>query len=71
MGRASKSGAANVLINAPDLHKSLGGASGSSHDMPSCCDAKEQEMKPDNLLLVERTGQVGMTVRYFFPRAVL
>lgn len=69
MGRALISGAANVLINAPALYQSLGGYPGSSHGMPSCCDAMEQEMKPGDLLLVERTSQAGMTVRYLLPRA--
>ena len=68
MGRAFESGAANVLINAPALHRSVGGRPGSSHGMPACCDAMEQEMKPGDLLLVERSSKAGMTVRYFLPR---
>jgi hypothetical protein len=70
MGRAFKSGAKNVLIKAPALYQSLGGYPGSSHGMPSCCDAMEQEMKPGDLLLVERTSKAGMTVRYFLPRSL-
>jgi hypothetical protein len=68
MGRALKSGAGNVLINAPDLYRSVGGSPGSSHGMPFCCDAMQGEMKPGDLLLVERTSPAGMTVRYFLPR---
>lgn len=68
MGRAFQSGAATVLINAPDLHHSCGGYPGSSHGMPFCCDAMQEEMKPGDLLLIERTSQAGMTVRYFLPR---
>jgi hypothetical protein len=68
MGRALKSGAGNVLINAPDLYRSVGGRPGSSLGMPFCCDAMQGEMQPGDLLLVERTSPAGMTVRYFFPR---
>jgi hypothetical protein len=68
MGRASKSGAPNVLINAPALHKSLGGYPGSNHGMPACCDAMEEEMKAGDLLLVDRANKAGMTVRYLLPR---
>jgi hypothetical protein len=70
MGRASKSGASDVLINAPSLYQSVGGYPGSNHAMPLCCDAMEQAMKPGDLLLVERSSQAGMTVRYFLPRLI-
>ena len=68
MGRAFKSGAATLLINAPDLHQSCGGFPGSAHGMPSCCDAMQDEMKPGDLLLIERSSKAGMTVRYYLPR---
>ncbi len=68
MGRALTSGAVNVLINCRDLHQSLGGYPGSSHGMASCCDAIQEEMKPGDLLLIERSSDAGMTVRYYLPR---
>ena len=71
MGRAFDSGAPNVLINAPALCQSVGGYPKSKGDMPSCCDAMEQEMKAGDLLLVDRSSQAGMTVRYFLPRTFL
>jgi hypothetical protein len=71
MARALKSGAANVLINAPDLYKSVGGYPGSSHGMPFCCDAMQGEMQAGDLLLVERASPAGMTIRYFLPRNAL
>jgi hypothetical protein len=71
MGRALNSGAANVLINAPDLYRSVGGYPGSSHGMPFCCDAMQSETQPGDLLLVDRTSPAGMTVRYFLPRTAL
>jgi hypothetical protein len=68
MGRATKGGLIDVLINSGDLYRSLGGYPGSKHGMPFCCDAMQAEMKPGDILLVERTGAAGMTVRYLLPR---
>jgi hypothetical protein len=69
MRRASSSGRIDVLINSGELYRSLGGYPGSSHGMPSCCDAMQDEMKPGDVLLLERTNGAGMTVRYLLPRA--
>jgi ABC-type transport system involved in cytochrome c biogenesis ATPase subunit len=35
-----------------------------------CFDALQAEMKPGDILLVERPNGAGMTVRYLLPRAV-
>jgi hypothetical protein len=69
MRRASSNGRIDVLINSGELYRSLGGYPGSSHGMPSCCDAMQDEMKPGDVLLLERTNGAGMTVRYLLPRA--
>jgi hypothetical protein len=69
MRRASLNGRIDVLINSGELYRSLGGYPGSSHGMPSCCDAMQDEMKPGDVLLLERTNGAGMTVRYLLPRA--
>jgi hypothetical protein len=61
MGRASSSGPITVLIN-------CGEYPGSTHGMPSCCDAMQHEMKPGDTLLIERANLAGMTVRYLLPR---
>jgi hypothetical protein len=68
MSRAFKGGLIDVLINARELHRSLGGYPGSLHGMPCCCDAMQAELKPGDTLLVERTSGAGMTVRYRLPR---
>jgi hypothetical protein len=68
MRRASANGRIDVLINSGELYRSLGGYPGSSHGMPSCCDAMQDEMKPGDVLLLERTNGAGMTVRYLLPR---
>ena len=69
MARASHGGLIDVLINSGELYRSLGGYPGSTHGLPFCCDAMEAEMKPGDVLLLERTNGVGMTVRYLLPRA--
>jgi hypothetical protein len=69
MGRATRSGLLDVLINSGELHRSLGGYPGSKHGMPLCCDAMQAEIKSGDVLLLERINGAGMTVRYRLPRA--
>ena len=68
MGRASASGAIDMLVNSGELHPSLGGHLGSAHGMPSCCEAMQAEIQPGDILLVEKANGAGMTVRYLLPR---
>ena len=68
MGRATKGGLIDVLINSGELYRSLGGYPGSTHGMPFCCDAMQAEMKSGDILLVEGARGAGMTVRYMLPR---
>jgi len=68
MGRAAKSGLIDVLVNSGELYRSLGGYPGSTHGMPLCCNAMQDEMKPGDTLLVEHINGSGMTVRYLLPR---
>jgi hypothetical protein len=69
MQRASRSGF--VDVNFGQLHRSLGGYPGSTHGIPNCCDAMEAEMKPGDILILERSKGAGMTVQYRLPRAVV
>jgi len=68
MCRASAHGSIDILITSGELYRSLGGYPGSSHGLPFCCDAMQDEMKPGDILLVERANGAGMTVRYYLPR---
>jgi hypothetical protein len=68
MLRASKHGRIDVLINCGELYRSLGGYPGSTHGMPLCCDAMQDEMQLGDILLIERVNGAGMTVRYLLPR---
>jgi hypothetical protein len=71
MDRVSRSGRIDVLINSGELYRSLGGYPGSLHGMPNCCEAMESEMKPGDIVLLDRSSGAGMTVRYLLPRAVV
>jgi hypothetical protein len=70
MDRASHGGLIDVLINSGELHRSLGGYPGSTHGMPNCCAAMEDEMKSGDTLILGRSNGAGMTVRYLLPREV-
>jgi hypothetical protein len=65
MGRAVTSGAKDVLINSLDL---CGSIPKGNFAAESCCDAMQGEMKPGDVLLIERTHSAGMTVRYLLQR---
>ena len=65
MDRASKSGAADVLINSLSLSDSV---CKGRYQMESCCEAMQGELKSGDLMLIERTHSAGMTVRYLLPR---
>jgi len=65
IGRASASGAKDVLINSLDLYGSI---LLDSYATESCCDAMQDAMKAGDILHIERTHSAGMTVRYLLPR---
>jgi hypothetical protein len=69
--RASKMGFLDILVNAGELHRSVGGVLGGTEDMPTCCAAMEAEMHARDIVLLERENGYGMTVRYVLPRALL
>ena len=65
MGRASASGAKDVLINSLDLYASIPKG---NYAADSCCNAMQDEMKAGDVLLIDRSHSAGMTVRYCLPR---
>lgn len=71
LGRASAMGLLDVLINAGELHRAMGGAVGGSESMPACCIAMAAEISPSDIVLLESTSGPGMTVRYSLPRKPL
>jgi hypothetical protein len=66
MGRASALGRVNILVTVGDLCGSILRGHISSE---ACCDAMQQEVKPGDVIVLERTNPAGMTVRYLLPRA--
>jgi hypothetical protein len=67
MGSAARQGATDVLINSGELCRSLRRFTGNL-GLVCCHDAMQAEMKPGDILLIERPNGAGMTVRYVLPR---
>ncbi|WP_072818925.1 hypothetical protein [Bradyrhizobium erythrophlei] len=68
-GRAVSRGMSHILINARELHSSLGDFPGSNDRLVSCRLVMRNEMKAGDVVVVEEDHLVGMTVRYLLPRA--
>lgn len=67
---AERNGLPYVEINAGELHRKLGGYPGHNHQMPSCCQAMEQERRVlDEVIAGPPSGKgASLTVRYHLPR---
>ena len=68
LGRAATRGMSHILINARELHSSLGDFPDANDRMVSCRLAMRAEMKAGDVLLVAEDNAAGMTVRYVLPR---
>jgi hypothetical protein len=68
-GRAASRGMSHILINARELHSSLGDFPGSDDKLVSCRLAMRNEMKAGDVMVVAEDHMLGMTVRYVLPRA--
>jgi hypothetical protein len=66
--RATNGGQLDVLVNSGELYRALGGYPGSTHGLPSCCDAMQQELRLGDTMVLDRTNGAGMTIRYVLPR---
>ena len=66
---AQKQGFSAVEVRAADLHKKLGGYTGSDHRIPVCCEVMRQAMKPsDEVVASSRSQGANLTIRYRLPR---
>ena len=65
MGRASASGAKEVLINSLDLCASIPKG---NYAADSCCNAMQDEMRAGDVLHIDRNHSAGMTSAIFCPR---
>jgi len=68
LGRAATRGMTRFLVNARELHSSLGDFVSPNDQMVSCRLAMRTEMKAGDVLLVAEDNAAGMTVRYALPR---
>ena len=68
-GRAVSRGMSHILINARELHASLGDFPNSDDKLVSCRLVMRNEMKAGDVMVVTQENLVGMTVRYLLPRA--
>ncbi|MGA2057115.1 MAG: hypothetical protein ABSG88_17600 [Bradyrhizobium sp.] len=68
-GRAASRGMSHILINARELHSSLGDFPGSNDKLVSCRLVMRNEMKAGDVMVVAEDHMLGMTVRYVLPRA--
>ncbi|MGA2998093.1 hypothetical protein [Bradyrhizobium sp.] len=68
-GRAVSRGMSHILINARELHSSLGDFPDSDDKLVSCRLVMRNEMKAGDVMVVTRENLMGMTVRYLLPRA--
>ena len=58
----------HILVNARELHSSLGDFVSSNDQMVSSRLAMRSEMQAGDVLLVAENNLAGMTVRYVLPR---
>ena len=68
-GRAVSRGMSHILINARELHESLGDFPSVNDKLVSCRLVMRNEMKAGDVMVVTQENLVGMTVRYLLPRA--
>jgi len=65
MMRAASEGAVDILVNAGELCRRLRGGITATD---ACCQAMREELKSGDIVLIEASAGVGMTVRYLLPR---
>jgi hypothetical protein len=65
MSRAASHGATFILINGGELRRKLRGDEAS---VEACSKAMRAELNPGDIVLIEASPGVGMTIRYMLPR---
>jgi hypothetical protein len=66
LDRAATGGRIDVLINSGELCRAVPKGSAWSN---ACCDAMQDEFRPGDTMLLDRSSGAGMSVRYLLPRA--
>jgi hypothetical protein len=65
LDRAATGGRTDILINSGELCRAVPKGSAWSN---ACCDAMQDEFKPGDTVLLDRSSGAGMIVRYLLPR---
>ena len=67
---AQQQGKSFIKIKSGDLHRSLGGYPGHSHNLPACCRMMKRNMKPGDEILQQPPSGAGATliIRFKLPR---
>ncbi|MDD3916579.1 MAG: hypothetical protein PHX00_05460 [Synergistaceae bacterium] len=70
LSQVEASGMTEITIRAGDLHKTLGGYSGSNHRMSACCSAMYQAMEiGDEIVKAPPKGKgANLYICYHLPR---
>ena len=70
LAAAEREGFSAVEVRAGNLHKKLGGYTGTDHRLPVCCEVMREAMKPaDQVVIAPRGGKAeNLTIRYRLPR---
>ena len=63
---AAAQGATNILINSRELCKSVRMGTSS---LEACCEAMQQELRSDDIVVRDKNSGDGMSVRYHLPRS--
>jgi hypothetical protein len=68
--RAMERGATEIEINSGELHRALGGYPAQKHQMPTCCDAMQEEVRAGDRVVSSppRGRGASLTIRYELPR---
>jgi hypothetical protein len=66
LAQLDRAGLIDILINSGELCRAVPKGSAWSN---ACCDAMQDEFKPGDTMLLDRSSGAGMTVRYLLPRA--
>lgn len=68
--QATEEGKKTLKVNSGAIHRALGGYPGLRHQMPLCCEAMYDEMKPGDEIVEAPPKGRGATliIRYRLPR---
>jgi hypothetical protein len=69
MGRATRGGAAFIIINAFELNASMGKSYSSAVWMDRCCEAINDKIRDGDRIIAKDGSALSLTVRHRLPRS--